>query len=429
MGDCDEPIPEDLVNQAREGDLAAYGELVRLTEGLVRGAVRREIRDTALAEDAVQETYLRAFRALRGLRDARAFAGWLRRVAVSTARNELRRRRWVFVDPLGLAEVAASRGEEAPPDDPVSTALSRALVKLSSEDRRLCERYYRGGWTTVRLARTEGASEPAIRKRLQRVRDRLRKDIAMTLETQLPNDLPERIIELLSRPRLMDLPESPVGAVWDAIRATRPDDEEVELPEMLNLAALEAVLGDDLRDRLPPHVHWADDERFLRPALTLPMLVAARERPVGARLLAAGKVFRDETVDASHLQAFHQAELLWIGEGLSPWAAMDWIADMVAQVLPDRGALGLEECAFPPYAEKGWDVSVRRDDRWVSIAGFAGLEPAIVGALGHDSERVQVVGVGLGLERIASLRYGIDDLRHIEASRIAGLAATGEELF
>ena len=409
----------ELVERARSGDVAACGRLVEATEGLVRAAVRRVTSDAALADDAVQETYLRAFASLRSLRDPTAFPAWLIRVAVSTARNELRRRRGSVVDPA-LLDALPARPDASDDREPLHAALRRAIVSLPDRDRRLCDRYYRGGWTTRRLAALESTSESAIRKRLQRLRDRLQKEMTMTLKhTPASNDgLSDRIIDLLSRPLLLDLPENPVGAIWDRIVALRSFDEVIDLPERLADADVRATVGLANAVELPPFIHRIDDGHFLRFDQTLPMLLAARGRPSGARLLAGGRVFRSDPEDAAHLEAFHQAEILWTGQRLTAWTAMDAISDILDDLLPGS-CLRVEEADFPLYADRAHVVLVQQGNSWVSVAGWAQFRSPVVAALGLDPEQEVAIGVGLGLERIACLRYDIDDIRRVASSRVA----------
>src|SRR5207247_1921906 len=117
--------------------------------------------------------------------------------------------------------------------------LAGALLRLSSEDRRLCDRRYHGQWSTARLARDAGVDETVMRKRLQRIRDRLRKEIEMSERRairpeEIPADMPARILELLARPQLTDLPENPVGKVLEMLRSVYKDFTEQELPEVID---------------------------------------------------------------------------------------------------------------------------------------------------------------------------------------------------
>src|SRR5262249_33896051 len=91
-----------LIERARQGDVDAYGEAVRATQQLVHAIACRILREPALAQDAAQETYIRAFRRLGELEDPDAFRGWLRRIAVTVAINLRRSRRRTL---LGLDDV------------------------------------------------------------------------------------------------------------------------------------------------------------------------------------------------------------------------------------------------------------------------------------------------------------------------------------
>ena len=64
--------------------------------------------------------------------------------------------------------------------------LAAALLTLSPEERQLCDRRYHGRWSTGRLARTTGVDDAAMRKRLQRIRDKLRKEIEMAEQRGIP---------------------------------------------------------------------------------------------------------------------------------------------------------------------------------------------------------------------------------------------------
>jgi RNA polymerase sigma-70 factor, ECF subfamily len=407
----------ELVERAKRGDLDAYGLLVERTQAQVHGIVRRVIRDPHLAMDTVQDVYLRAFRRLADLRDPQAFPGWLGRIAKTTALNQIRVRRQTFVDPIEVSRLPAPTETEAEWTDEQRHALSLAMLCLSPEDRRLCERYYHGGWTTKRLAAEEELTGAAVRKRLERIRKRLRREIEMTADEAASADLPAKIIELLSRPLLTDLPENPVGAIWDAVRASHDDHEEVDLVETLDLSAIESAIGAEGMAHLPDDMHRVNDRRVLRWDTSIPMLLAAAGRPADIKLMGAGKVYRNDPVDRTHLQVFHQAEILHVGDDVEEWDLMPRITRWVDGLL-DGSRLRVEQVAYPMICDRAWEVSVNWAGEWSDILGWGMLRPGVVRALGHDPDRVRAVGVGLGLERIACMKFGIDDVRKVEVARI-----------
>lgn len=417
----------ELVERARTGDLDAFGLLVERTTAMVRSVVRAEIDDPDLAEDAAQDVYVRAYRHLADLREPNAFAGWLGRVAASVARDLVRGRRRAFVEYSDQGDVPDTRSDDSVP----ASSLDRAVAALPATDRQLLERYYRGGWTTARLAVEEGVGEPAIRKRLQRLRETMRDSIRETMrrgldkETDMDRkaksgtagDLPARVVELLARPLQIDLPESAVGSVWAKIRASRPHDEVVELPERIPWTDLERVCGPTAAAQVRDRIFATEAGTVLRYDLTIPMLIAARGRPAGTVLLAAGKVYRDDPEDREHTAAYHQAEALWIGEGFTEWDLIEWLTPLLHELLPGS-RIRFEETEFPYNAVSGYEIAILARGAWTEIGGLARFRDETVSALAHDPSRVSAVGIGLGLERIAALRIGIDDVRRVSIARV-----------
>ena len=182
------------------------------------------LRDPGLAQDAAQEAYLRAFRRLGDLEDPAGFVTWFRRVVITVALNLRRSRRTTLLQVDEVPDVPVLDEAESSWTDAQRQRLSAALLTLTPAERRLCDRRYHGGWSLGRLAQDAGVPEPVMRKRLQRVRDKLRKEIdvseqrGLTPDAMRP-DLPAVVVELLARPQLTDLPEHPVGDVLAAIRA------------------------------------------------------------------------------------------------------------------------------------------------------------------------------------------------------------------
>ena len=409
----------DTVEKARRGDLDAYGRLVTEHQGWLFAVVRGIVHDEPAAEDAVQEAFLKAYRQLSTLQDAQAFPSWLRRIGVSIALNQVRRRRLTFVDATMAESVPAEESlADVREKDELLSFLRRAMVGLSPDDRRVCERFYHGGWTAARLAESEGISAVAMRKRLERIRKQLRKEIEMNQQKsgeQPGAGMPERIIRLLSKPILTDLPENPVGAVWEIVKTTHPGHTEVQLAETFDAEELKSVVGEKA-SLVPSFAHRVDDRRILRWDLTAPMLLKSRELRGQDFLMAAGKVYRNIQEDGRSLETFHQAEVLLIGNR-DEWAMMGPVTRWLDKLLPEA-RVRVEQMDFQMYTDRGWAVSVLWAGVWEPVLGFARFRDEIVRAIGRDPHKVAAVGVGMGLERIACLKYGIDDVRKVEAAQV-----------
>jgi RNA polymerase sigma-70 factor (ECF subfamily) len=414
----------DLVTRSRAGDLDAYGEVVRATQAMAHGAARGVLRDAALAEDAAQEAYLRAFRRLADLDDPAAFAGWFRRIVISVALNMRRARRRTLLQLDDAPEIPVLDEAETRWTEAQRQRLAGAMLALSSGDRRICDRRYHGGWSVARLAHEAGVEEPAMRKRLQRIRDRLRKEIEVAEQRAIrPDDLrpdfPAKVVELLARPTLTDLPENPVGAVLGALRAAYADFEEQALPEIVDFAAARESIGDHALYLDAIELHRVDDRRILRYDLTLPMLLTVRfdRRPL--RAFAAGKTYRVCDADATHLEAFHQAEVLWMDDRsrLDRWMMTSRVLQSADVLFPGR-QLKIVPTEFP-MCTQAWELEVERDGHWVEALVWGVFTDRVVRHLGGDPAVHVALGAGHGLERLAMLRYGVDDIRKIEGARVA----------
>jgi hypothetical protein len=238
----------------------------------------------------------------------------------------------------------------------------------------------------------------------------------------LPPGLPARVVELLARPRLITLPENPVGGVWEKLKAQLPEFEEVEVPEIVADAQLAAVFGEDFAraylQGVAPIVHRAGQDRFLRPELDVPLLMHLRGRAGPLHVLSGGKVYRDEEPSRTRLQAFHQAELLVADRGLGEWDFMGRLMRTLDVLLPRR-RLRQEQVSFP-LCTRAWEVEVEWDDRWLGVLAWGMYSERALRVLGNDPREYGAIGVSFGLERLACLHYGIDDVRKVEAQVGAG---------
>ncbi len=415
---------DDLIVRAQAGDLEAFGRLVRATQSMAYAVARGVLRDSSLAEDAAQEAYLRVFRRFRDLEDRAAFAGWLRRIVVTVALNMRRARRLTLLRLDDVPEVPVLDEAETSWSELQRRRLARALLTLTSEERQVCDRRYHGHWSTTRLAQAAGVDEPAMRKRLQRIRDKLRKEIEVSEQQsirpeEIRPDFPAKIVELLARPQLTDLPENPVGRILELLRTVYADFDERDLPEIVDFAEARKTIGDDALYVDPLELHRLDANRILRYDLTLPLLLTARYEGRPLRIWTTGKAYRLCQIDAMHLDAFHQAEALCLDERsrLDPWRMTGRVLQSVDLLFPGRTV----KMVPTQYAmcSQAWELEVEDDGRWFEVLAWGVFTDKIVRHLGGDPAVHTAVGVGYGLERLAMLRYGIDDIRKIEVASVA----------
>jgi len=160
-----------LVLRTLEGDDAAFGELVRRYEGSAMRLALSITRNPAEAEDAVQEAFWRAYKALPRFDPARPFGPWLLKITANRALSRASRRR-----PEAPLEEAVEVAEAGRPDDdrgPDIERLKRALGELSPGDRAVLSLRYDQNLPLADIARTIGLKLGAVKVRLFRARERL----------------------------------------------------------------------------------------------------------------------------------------------------------------------------------------------------------------------------------------------------------------
>jgi len=179
-------VPPDeaaLVERARRGDDDAFAALVRIGAPAALAAARRITRDAALAQDAAQDAFLRAYRALGDYRHESSFAAWMRKIAVRTAIDLVRKRR--PEDPLGddgptASGNASARAEEKRHED--ADLLRQALAALSPLDREILLAREVEGIADREVAERFGMTVTGVRVRMHRARRKLQSRFASALE-------------------------------------------------------------------------------------------------------------------------------------------------------------------------------------------------------------------------------------------------------
>jgi RNA polymerase sigma-70 factor, ECF subfamily len=174
-----------LVERAGRGDHDAFAVLATAAAGRLDAAARLILRDGELARDAVQNTLVRAWRDLPGLRDPDRFDAWLHRLLVNSCLDEVRRRRRrpIEVEILAHDEPAAGDDDHRLADRDL---VERALARLEPEHRALVVLHYYLGYPLPEAAASLGLSLPAAKSRLHRAMGTLRRALAAE-----PAELPE----------------------------------------------------------------------------------------------------------------------------------------------------------------------------------------------------------------------------------------------
>jgi phenylalanyl-tRNA synthetase alpha chain len=163
------------------------------------------------------------------------------------------------------------------------------------------------------------------------------------------------------------------------------------------------------------------DGRLLRTHTSPVQIRAMRARKPPMALIAPGRVYRNDS-DMTHTPMFHQVEGIVVGEHVSFANLKAMLHTFVEHFFEQPLGMRLRPSYFPftePSAEvdiecvfcHGAGCRVCKQTGWLEILGCGMIHPNVLAAAGIDSEAWQGYAFGLGIERVAMLRYGVDDLR------------------
>lgn len=195
----------DLIGRTREGDTAAFGEIVRRYQGVVHASAFRIVKDAGLAEDVAQEAFVAAFRSLQDLRQAHAFPSWLQKITRNLAlasRRERSRFGELGDDTIPLsspADAAPNAESEEREKDAFGEEVRQIVSSLSDALRFPVLLCHIDDLSTRDAARFLGITEGALRKRLHDAKKKLQARIARMAEKsfqkyRLPRNFAKRCI-------------------------------------------------------------------------------------------------------------------------------------------------------------------------------------------------------------------------------------------
>lgn len=133
------------------------------------------------------------------------------------------------------------------------------------------------------------------------------------------------------------------------------------------------------------------------------------------RIAAPGRVYRRDTVDATHSAVFHQVELLAVDRGLTFTDLKGTIKEFLRQMFGEELPVKFRASYFP-FTEPSAEVDVQWKGKWLEVMGCGMVDPNVLKAVGYDPEIYTGFAAGLGVERFAMVLHEIDDIRRLYTS-------------
>ncbi|MFQ5894512.1 MAG: phenylalanine--tRNA ligase subunit alpha [Nitrospinota bacterium] len=309
-----------------------------------------------------------------------------------------------------------------------------ATIRAAPDERALEEvrvRYLGRRGALTQLLRSVGQLPPEERPRAGREGNRVKVALERALEERreglraaavqpppgLDITLPGRPVR---RGRLHPITQTldEIVAIFAGLGFAVVEGPEVEL-DYYNFEALNIPRDHPARDMQA--TFYVSDDVVLR-THTSPVQVRVMERqPPPVKVIVPGRVYRCDA-DASHSPMFHQVEGLLVDEGVTFADLKGTLELFVHRMFGEEVGVRFRPSFFPftePSAEVdmacvlcgGGGCRVCGGTGWLEILGAGMVDPAVFSYVGYDAERYTGFAFGLGVERVAMLKFGIDDIR------------------
>ncbi|KAA3599226.1 MAG: phenylalanine--tRNA ligase subunit alpha [Candidatus Scalindua sp. AMX11] len=167
---------------------------------------------------------------------------------------------------------------------------------------------------------------------------------------------------------------------------------------------------------------YLDNKLLLRSQTSTVQIRTMKKRRPPIRMIAPGKVYRPDTVDARHASMFHQIEGLLVDEGVS-FQDLKYALTSFSKIYFGQDIKMRFRPSFFPFTEPSAEVDIScsicnakgcrvcSHSGWVEVLGAGMVDPNVFEAVGYDAEKYTGFAFGMGVERLTMLRYGIDDIR------------------
>lgn len=177
-----------------------------------------------------------------------------------------------------------------------------------------------------------------------------------------------------------------------------------------NFEALNIPPSHPARD--PLDNFYLSDGTMLRSQTSTVQIRVMEQQPPPVRVIAIGRVYRPDTVDATHSFMFHQIEGLMVDRGVT-MADLKSVLRLFAQSYLGGDVKIRFRPSFFPFTEPSVEVDMlwHGGDRWVEMGGAGMVDPNVFRAVGYNPEEVTGFAFGLGIERLCMRRHAIDDIR------------------
>ncbi len=295
------------------------------------------------------------------------------------------------------------------------TTILKEMVKLSPEEKKS-------------IGAEANLTQSKIEELFRINRERIRND---TYERRLQEEYfdtlrPIRISKNLGSIHPVSLVQSEIEDIFSSMGFSVVDGPEVET-DYNNFEALNFTEDHPARDT--QDTFYTRDGNLLRTHTSAIQVRALRSLKPPFRIIAPGRVYRYEEVDASHETTFYQVEGMVVGKDISIANLIYTMETLLSEIFREKVKTRLRPGYFP-FVEPGFELdiqclvckgkgcSVCKHSGWLELLPCGLIHPNVLKFGGLDPEEWTGFAFGLGLDRMVMMRYGIHDIRYLHSGNL-----------
>lgn len=193
----------------------------------------------------------------------------------------------------------------------------------------------------------------------------------------------------------------------------------IDAPEVETAAYNFDSLGltEDHPARQSHDTFWTTDGRLLRTHTSNSQLHALEQKKPPLRVMHMGPCYRNEATDSTHEIVFTQLECLAIDEDISLANLLSVLDTFITRVFGADAKYRFRPHEFP-FTEPSIEVDIWHNDEWVELLGSGMVHPNVIKNMGLDPDKYKGFAFGMGIDRLAKMKWGIEDVRLLRANKL-----------
>lgn len=160
---------------------------------------------------------------------------------------------------------------------------------------------------------------------------------------------------------------------------------------------------------------WLENGSLLRTQTSAIQVRALKNKKPPIRIVAPGRCFRYERLDATHEHTFYQMEGMMIDKKVTVGNLIYFMKTLLREIFGQEQKIRLRPGYFP-FVEPGFELDIWFNGKWLELLPCGLVHPKVLESGGIDPSKWQGFAFGLGLSRLVMTKYGIDDIRHLQSA-------------